>query len=183
MYAYGKLATLGKDKIKILVPEARGLDSEQTNKVNSHLRDKVNAVDQNLQSHLEHHALVSERGTIFPSQAEIVVDEEETGQTSGQKDIDYQEELEKPSNEIKEEYSEEDSGDYVLNGDYNQKDTEELNKERSKTQVKSSRTSTNSISRNEIDLTMRSNISHKSNKKKQSKVFYKIYLNLKIFWL
>ena len=126
---------------------------------------------------------MSEKGTIFPSQAEIVVDEEEPGQTSGQKDIDYQEEIEKPSNEIKEEYSEEDSGDYVLNGDYNQKDTEELNKERSKTQVKSSRTSTNSISRNEIDLTMRSNISHKSNKKKQSKVFYEIYLNLKIFWL
>ena len=126
---------------------------------------------------------MSEKGTIFPSQAEIVVDKEESGQTSGQKDIDYQEEIEKPSNEIKEEYSEEDSGDYVLNGDYNQKDTEELNKERSKTQVKSSRTSTNSISRNEIDLTMRSNISHKSNKKKQSKVFYEIYLNLKIFWL
>ena len=124
---------------------------------------------------------MSEKGTIFPSQAEIVVDEEESGQTSGQKDIDYQEEIEKPSNEIKEEYSEEDSGDYVLNGDYNQKDTEELNKERSKIQVKSSRTSTNSISRNEIDLTMRSNISHKSNKKKQSKVFYEMYLNRKIF--
>ena len=125
---------------------------------------------------------MSERGTIFPSQAEIVVDEEKSGQTSGQKDIDYQEEIEKPSNEIKEEYSEEDSGDYVLNGDYNQKDTEELNKERSKTQVKSSRPSTNSISRNKNDLTMRSNISHKSNKKKQSKVFCEIYLNLKIFW-
>ena len=183
MFPYGKLATLGKDKIKILVPEARDLDSEKTNKQNKHLRDRVNTVDQNLQDHLEHHALVSEKGAIFPSQAEIVLNEEKSGQTSLENGNDEKEEIEKPSNEIKEEYSEEDSGDYVLNGDYNQKDTEELNKERSKTQVKSSRPSTNSISRNEIDLTMRSNISHKSNKKKQSKVFYEIYLNLKIFWL
>ena len=178
MYAYGKLASLGKDKIKILVPEVRGFDSEEKNKENTHLRDRVSAVDQNLQPHLEHHALVSEKGAIFPSQAEIVLNEEKSGQTSLENGNDEQEEIEKPSNEIKEEYSEEDSGDYVLNVDYNQKDTEELNKERSKTQVKSSRPSTNSISRNKNDLTMRSNISHKGNKKKQSKVFYKIYLNI-----
>jgi len=181
VYAYGKLASLGKDKIKILVPEVRGFRSEQKNKENTHLRDRVNAVDQNLQAHLEHHELVSEKGTIFPSQAEIVLDEEKSGQTSLENGNDEQEETEKPSNEIKEEYSEEDSGDYVLNGDYNQKDTGELNMERSKTQVKSLRTSTDSISRNKNELTMRSNISRKSNEKKQSKVFYEIYLNRKIF--
>ena len=114
LYAHGKLATLGKDKINILVPEKRGLDSEQTNKENANLRDRVNAVDQNLQAHLEHHELVSEKGTIFPSQAEIVLDEEKSGQTSWQNGNDMQEETEKPSNESKEEYSEEDIGDYVL---------------------------------------------------------------------
>ena len=174
---------LGKDKIKILVPEARGLDSEQMNKENTHLRDRVNTVDKNLQAHLEHHALVSEKGTIFPSQAEIVLDEEKSGQTSLENGNDKQEEIEKPSNEYQEEHSEEDSGDYVLNGDYNQKDTEELNKERSKTQVKSSRPSTTSISRNKSELTMRSNISHKSNKKRKSKVFYEIYLDCNTFYL
>ena len=171
----------GKDRIKILVPEERGLESEQKNKENKHLRDRVNAVDQNLQAHLEHHELVSEKGRIFPSGAEILLDEEDSGQTTLENGNNEHEETEKPSNEIREANSEEDSGDYVLNGDYNREDTEALNKELSRTQVKSSRPSTNSITRNKNGLNMRSNTLNKSNKKKEPKVFYKI--DSKIFEL
>ena len=148
------------------------------NQGNDNLRDRVNSVDQSLKSHLEHHGLVSEKGKIFPSQAEIVFDEEKSGKTSWEKGDDEQEENEKDLNENNEEYSKEygESGN-AQNGDYNQEDTENLNRGRSKTHVKRSRQSTNFKSRNENESSMRSHIWNKSNKKNQSKVCHEIYLN------